>query len=94
MTTENQSTQSSTGNQLTDFSKNEETVKIIELTKPFCMVSLDSENYAIAFGRYLITKSDFKNAKEGEKYLKANQWEIMVKVCGIIIENVKTWEKE
>ena len=84
----------SAGSHLTDFSKNEETVNVIELTKPFHLVSLDGENYSIAFGRYLITNAMFKNAKEGEKYLKTNQWEITVKLCGIIIENVKSWEKE
>ena len=94
MTKEEQNTQSSTGSQLTDFSKNEEKVTVLELSKPFHLVSLDGENYSIAFGRYLITDAIFKSAKEGEKYLKTNQWEITVKLCGIIIENVKTWEKE
>ena len=94
MTTESQNTQNSTGSQLTDLSKNNETVKVLEIAKPFHMVSLDGENYAIAFGRYLITDSIFKSAKEGEKYLKDNHWEITVKLCGIIIENVKTGEKE
>ena len=94
MTTEKQSIQGSAEGHLTDFSKNAETVKVIELSKPFHMVSLDDDNYAIAFGRYLLTDAVFKNAKEGEKYLKANQWEVTVKLCGIIIENVKSWEKE
>ena len=88
MTTKEQNTQSSTESQLKDFSKNEETVKMIELSKPFHMVSLDGENYSIAFGRYLITDAMFKNAKEGEKYLRTNQWEITVKLCGIIIDEV------
>ena len=94
MTTEGQNTQNSLGGQLTDFSKNEETVKVMELSKPFHLVSLDGENYSLAFGRYLITDAMFKNAKEGEKYLRTNQWEITVKLCGIIIDNVKSWEKE
>ena len=94
MTTESQNTQNSTENHLTYFSKNEETAKVLEIAKPFHMVSLDGVNYAIAFDRYLITDSIFKTAKEGEKYLNANQWEITVKLCAIIIENVKSWEKE
>lgn len=53
---------------------------------PFTMVNY-GENWYLMMGRYRLNETEYKTQEEVLQYMEDNQWDIILKMIAIIIEN-------
>lgn len=55
---------------------------------PFWVIGT-KESYSIIMGKFIVVEHEFKTVEEAINYIDEKPWELLVKVTGIIVDELK-----